>query len=379
MAFSGYAAGGAVTGLEELFASQLKEELEREEMARLQEEREAQRAFREQDLNMRGEEMRQRTAIANREEARHASTEARAVAEAQRKADAEAHKQTALHGMSEMVNQPGLRNVLREHAVASGVDLPNYIEESLKPPELVPFDTVDAKGNRVRRYLEKNSPEATTGVRSQPPQYQPQYEWVTGADGQPMRVRSDRPSQPGEVPYDKTQGGAGGAGTEAQQAREQRRQAAAGTVGLLETISKGIHTGSGLEQKWDGFVRDLKGQAGYDPRAAVYNTLKGSAGATLAVAVMGAQNLSDTDRKIWDEMIPGTGVDERTAKALFTYLNAYLASKPAPNLHGGSSQPPPDLMQGVLQVLETGKAPPVAASQRLRYDPATGEMVPVEP
>ena len=357
MGFSGYAAQGAQQNLEQLFASQLKEELEREEMARLQEEREAQRAFREQDLDMRGEEMRQRTAIANREEARHEAT-------AKATADKEAHKMTALRGISEFINTPGMENVAREHAVASGVDLPSYIEKKLDPKPLAKLVKITVPGPKGPRdiMVSEDDPRFKEGVDiyEKPPDRAPQYEQVIRKMPDGSEQLFDHVKGTAYQPGDRLVSGAGGkgGGTDAQDQREQRKSAARDTVGLLKALSGDIQTGSGIKQEITGAYRDFMGRRGYDPTAAVYNTLKGSAGATLAVAIMGAQNLSDPDRAIWDKMIPATGVDKKTKDALYAYLENYLAEKPPAELHNGSSKPPEDLLMGVLEVLTTGKPPP---------------------
>jgi hypothetical protein len=174
--------------------------------------------------------------------------------------------------------------------------------------------------------------------------------------------------QPGDEYVSRSGGGGRDTVTAGEETREKRAKSAREVVTLLKDLSQGIQTGSGIQQKASGAYRDLAGQYGYDPTAAVYNALKGSAGATLAVHVMGAQNLSDPDRAIWDKMIPATGVDKKTKDALYLYLENYLRDRPAAELlpaeataTPGSARPPNDLIMGVTEVLTTGRVPPAMA------------------
>ena len=240
MAFSGLAARGAVGGLEELLGRQLAEEMARREMEALQEEREAQRAYRERDFGMRGLELATRLRGQAADDRRADAAEARAQAEAKAKADERAHRQTTLSGLAEMDNDPRLRQVRREHAIASGVDLPSYLSEGLKDPEMVNLETVDAQGRKVTRAFAKGGPELKAGVPGyvQPPQYKPEYEWVTQPDGTVKKIRSDREISDGSVPFNKTGARVTGVHSRALGFFNQGRQADEDIEPLEPTVAK---------------------------------------------------------------------------------------------------------------------------------------------
>ena len=158
MAFSGLAARGAVVGLEELLGRQLAEEMARREMEALQEERLAQRDFRERDLGMREVDLGLRFSQDQRERA-----------EARAKAEKEATAATARRNMAEIANVPGAENVLAEYQIASGQDLPAWVTKRFekKDPEYV---NVQVPGKHPLRPITKaflkGGPELEAGVET---------------------------------------------------------------------------------------------------------------------------------------------------------------------------------------------------------------------
>jgi hypothetical protein len=165
MGLSGYGGQIANRNLEELFASQLAEEIEREKMAAdeqeraaLQDERLAQRAFREKDFEFRNDEQAWRQSTDARDYGRLVKADDRTEAErlrveAARKANAAA------------LNDPA---ALAAAATESGEAPPTFVTDALKPKkkEYIEVIVPDEHGNPMTRQVEEGSPEALAGVRT---------------------------------------------------------------------------------------------------------------------------------------------------------------------------------------------------------------------
>jgi hypothetical protein len=61
-----------------------------------------------------------------------------------------------------------------------------------------------------------------------------------------------------------------------------------------------------------------------DPDVAEYERIRAAGGRALAVAIMGAQNLSDQDANAWAGMLPDARTDEQTAERLTTQVERML-------------------------------------------------------
>ena len=73
-----------------------------------------------------------------------------------------------------------------------------------------------------------------------------------------------------------------------------------------------------------GTMRRGAASIGLDPDVAEYERERAAGGRALAVAIMGAQNLSDADAKAWADMLPGATVDKETARRLMVQIETML-------------------------------------------------------
>jgi hypothetical protein len=145
--------------------------------------------------------------------------------------------------------------------------------------------------------------------------------WVLRG-GQPTFVTDDE-VMPGDTPYRAPQ-----STTETAQDRQRsaRIDAARGFLGKLNELRGKINVHMGPKAGLTGMVRQGAAAIGMDPDVAEYERERSAAGRALAVAIMGAQNLSDSDAKAWADMLPGARVDEQTAQRLMTQVGTMLES-----------------------------------------------------
>jgi hypothetical protein len=123
--------------------------------------------------------------------------------------------------------------------------------------------------------------------------------------------------------------------------RNARTQAARGFLARLNELRTKINTKMGPEAGLTGMVRRAKAGVGMDPDVAEYERERAAGGRALAVAIMGAQNLSDADAKAWADMLPGATVDKDTAQRLMTQIETMLNEMNAENpMATGTATPP---------------------------------------
>lgn len=137
---------------------------------------------------------------------------------------------------------------------------------------------------------------------------------------------------------------AAGGDTAQDRQRKARTTAAMGFLGRLNELREKINTKMGPAAGATGLVRRGAAAIGMDPDVAEYERERAAGGRALAVAIMGAQNLSDQDAKAWADMLPGATVDKETASRLMrqveTMLNDTTGGDAAPALavsHGKSA------------------------------------------
>ena len=135
-----------------------------------------------------------------------------------------------------------------------------------------------------------------------------------------------------------------------------RADAARGFLERLNELRVKINTKMGPEAGLTGLARQAAAGIGLDPDVAEYERIRAAAGRVLAVAIMGAQNLSDADAKSWSDILPGSTVDKETAKRLTDQV-----SKMLDGMNDLTGQP----------------SPPSTKTPTARYDPKTGKIVPI--
>lgn len=155
---------------------------------------------------------------------------------------------------------------------------------------------------------------------------QPPYQWVNRG-GKPEYT--NRP-QPGDEPLRAPQN----TGDTAQdRQRNARTTAARDFLGRLNELRTKINTKMGPAAGIAGYSRRAAANVGLDPDVAEYERIRAAGGRSLAVAIMGAQNLSDADANAWANMLPDARTDEETAKRLTAQVEKMLegmtASAPA--------------------------------------------------
>lgn len=145
---------------------------------------------------------------------------------------------------------------------------------------------------------------------------QPDYEWVTRG-GEAVQIRKGT-AQQGDTPYRSTSDSA------QDRQREARTSAAKQFLTRLNQLREKINIKVGPEAGLSGIVRQGAGAIGLDPDVAEYERIRAAGGRALAVAIMGAQNLSDQDANAWSNMLPGARVDKVTAKRLTDQVEQML-------------------------------------------------------
>ena len=157
-------------------------------------------------------------------------------------------------------------------------------------------------------------------IRSQnASQAQPDYEWVT-RNGSPIQIRKGT-AQPGDVPYKAPESTSE---TAQDRQRKGRLDSARGFLERLNELRTKINTNMGPRAGLTGMARQAAGAVGLDPDVAEYERIRAAGGRALAVAIMGAQNLSDADASAWSNMLPGARIDEVTAKRLTDQIGEML-------------------------------------------------------
>ena len=169
-----------------------------------------------------------------------------------------------------------------------------------------------------------SAPERSTAAESQ-------KEWVI-RDGQqvhdiprPGDQRAPRESSTSETAVDRQ--------------RTARTNAARGFLTKLNELRERINTKMGPAAGLTGMVRQGAAAIGMDPDVAEYERERAAAGRALAVAIMGAQNLSDQDAAAWANMLPGARVDRETAARLMKQVETMLGGMGDPNPNAPSAQP----------------------------------------
>lgn len=146
---------------------------------------------------------------------------------------------------------------------------------------------------------------------------QPGYQWVNRG-GKP--VYTNRPES-GDEPLRAPQN----TGDTAQdRQRNARTTAAKDFLTRLNELRTKINTKMGPSAGVTGMARRAGAAIGMDPDVAEYERIRAAGGRSLAVAIMGAQNLSDADASAWANMLPDARTDEETAKRLTTQVESML-------------------------------------------------------
>lgn len=148
---------------------------------------------------------------------------------------------------------------------------------------------------------------------------QPDYEWIT-RDGKPLQIRKGT-AQAGDSPYRAPQ-----SISESAQDRQRsaRTDAARDFLTRLNELRGKINTKMGPSAGATGYARRAGAAMGMDPDVAEYERIRAAGGRALAVAIMGAQNLSDADANAWANMLPDARTDEQTAARLTTQVERML-------------------------------------------------------
>lgn len=149
-------------------------------------------------------------------------------------------------------------------------------------------------------------------------------EWVNRPGPNGAMVATQIPkgtAQPGDVPYSPPR-----STSETAQDRQRigRLESARGFLKRLNELREKINTKMGPEAGLTGMARQARASIGLDPDVAEYERVRAAGGRALAVAIMGAQNLSDADASAWANMLPGARVDAETAKRLTDQVGAML-------------------------------------------------------
>ena len=150
-------------------------------------------------------------------------------------------------------------------------------------------------------------------------QAQPDFEWVT-RNGSPVQIRKGS-AQAGDTPFSAPKSTSE---TAQDRQRKGRLDSARGFLTRLNELRENINTKIGPAAGLTGMARQAAGAIGLDPDVAEYERVKAAGGRALAVAIMGAQNLSDADAAAWSNMLPGARIDAVTAKRLTDQIGRML-------------------------------------------------------
>lgn len=154
--------------------------------------------------------------------------------------------------------------------------------------------------------------------------------WVDAATGRPLG--GGRQAVSGNTAQDRQRGG--------------RLAVADAFLTRMNELRRKINTKIGPAAGVTGMYRQGKAAMGLDPDVAEYERERKAAGRALAVAALGAQNLSDADAEAWAGMLPGARTDEETARRLTEQtgkmLDMYSAvGRPQPSHVPGGGGPVP--------------------------------------
>jgi hypothetical protein len=214
-------------------------------------------------------------------------------------------------------------------------------------------DRAAAAEDRAARNLERQETADTETARyhermlNKPSAADAKKQWVMRGG---VPVETDQ-TQPGDTPYRAPQSISENA---QDRQRKARTQAAKGFLDRLNTLREKINTKMGPAAGIGGTARRGAAAIGLDPDVAEYERIRAAGGRSLAVAIMGAQNLSDADASAWAGMLPGATVDKETAKRLMDQVGTMLTS------------------------MDEGGAPPPAAGAQ-EFDFVDGKLVPRKP
>ena len=167
-----------------------------------------------------------------------------------------------------------------------------------------------------------------------PPAGEAKPQWIL-RNGKPVHTAD---IQPGDQPYAAPRSTSE---TAQDRLRNARVQAARGFLDKLNSLREKINTKMGPAAGATGLYRRGRASIGMDPDVAEYERERAAGGRSLAVAIMGAQNLSDADAKAWADMLPGATVDRETARRLMEQVESMLqglnsvSDRGAPPVSGG--------------------------------------------
>lgn len=215
----------------------------------------------------------------------------------------------------------GARNQLTGMAISEGVTLPNAFMEDPTLEHRNRLEEIAAQGKNALAVA--NVRAADTGDKLIPVQ--------TVENGQNVTKYL-----PASVVSGQTFARPDTGNTAQDRQREARVGAAREFLGRLNQLREKINTKMGPQAGITGLVRRGQANIGLDPDVAEYERIRAAGGRSLAVAIMGAQNLSDADAAAWANMLPGATVDRETAKRLTDQVEKMLTG-----MAGGAGVPPP--------------------------------------
>lgn len=150
-------------------------------------------------------------------------------------------------------------------------------------------------------------------------QARPDYQWVT-RNGQALEIPKGT-ARAGDVPFSPPKSTSE---TAQDRQRKGRLDSARGFLERLNELRTNINTKVGPQAGLMGMARQGAAAIGLDPDVAEYERIRAAGGRALAVAIMGAQNLSDADAAAWANMLPGATIDAVTAKRLTDQIGKML-------------------------------------------------------
>jgi hypothetical protein len=145
----------------------------------------------------------------------------------------------------------------------------------------------------------------------------PTYIQVVGPDGTMQVMTPDEIRAQGGVSTSK--------GTAPERGREALANVAKSFMERMDQLRENINTRTGPQALISGAGRQGMGAVGLDPDVAEYERLRMAGGRALALAVMGAQNLSDEDARSWASLFPDARTDKVTAERLIARVNGLLS------------------------------------------------------
>jgi len=196
---------------------------------------------------------------------------------------------------------------------------------TVKGPQGQPINRMADEDEEVEEYVKPEKPDTPSAS---------DFQWVM-RDGKPAEIRKGT-SLPGDTPHVAPK-------TVSEDAQDRQRsarvEAAHGFLGRLNVLRKKINTKMGPEAGIAGTVRKGKAAIGMDPDVAEYQRLRAAGGRSLAVAIMGAQNLSDADAEAWANMLPDATTDEDTAGRLTSQVETMLDGMTGTKSKGAAATP----------------------------------------